>query len=80
MALFTKKTSSFSKIILISSIRFYQRFLSHWLGGRCRFFPTCSHYALEAIEKKGVRYGLYLAIKRIFRCQPFCKGGLDPLL
>jgi len=46
----------------------------------CRFFPTCSEYSSEAIEKYGVVKGGFLGVKRIFRCNPFCRGGYDPLL
>ncbi|MBP8128925.1 MAG: membrane protein insertion efficiency factor YidD [Candidatus Hydrogenedentes bacterium] len=65
--------------LLIGLIRLYQRFLSPWLGQNCRFYPTCSHYAIEAIEKHGVLKGVGLAAWRILRCQPFCKGGVDPV-
>ena len=64
--------------VLIFPIRVYQRVLSPLLPNRCRFYPTCSHYAVEAIEKYGAR-GLWLAIKRILKCHPLHPGGYDPV-
>lgn len=60
-------------------IRFYQLCISPMLGPHCRFSPTCSQYALEAIKTYGVLKGLYLAFKRISKCHPFHAGGHDPL-
>lgn len=65
--------------LLIWMIRQYQRFLSPLLGQNCRFHPTCSQYAVEAIGKYGVIVGLYYATRRILRCHPFCAGGYDPV-
>ena len=65
--------------ILIAGIRVYQRFLSPLLGNNCRFQPTCSQYAVEAIRKYGAMRGSAYAIWRIARCQPFCAGGHDPV-
>lgn len=62
---------------MILLIRGYQYFLSPWLGHQCRFVPTCSHYAIEAIEKYGAIQGAWLTLKRLVRCQPFCAGGED---
>ena len=59
---------------LCAPIRFYQRFISPGLGRNCRFIPTCSQYALEAIEKYGALKGGWLALKRISRCHPFHFG------
>lgn len=67
-----------SKIILIT-IRFYQYALSPWLGRSCRFEPSCSYYAHDAVLKYGVFKGLGLSIKRISRCHPFHPGGYDPV-
>jgi putative membrane protein insertion efficiency factor len=67
------------KAILIAPIRFYRFFLSPWLGRQCRFTPTCSAYAIEAIETHGARRGLWLAVCRIGRCHPWTVGGLDPV-
>ncbi len=60
-------------------IRLYRRFLSPLKPATCRFSPTCSAYAVEAIEIHGVVRGLGLALWRILRCQPFCEGGHDPV-
>jgi putative membrane protein insertion efficiency factor len=60
-------------------IRAYQRALSPWLGTNCRFLPTCSVYADEAIARFGVLRGGWLAARRLVRCQPLCAGGYDPV-
>jgi hypothetical protein len=61
-------------------IRFYRKFITPMLGqSKCRFKPTCSHYGLEALKLHGAFKGLALTIWRILRCQPFCKGGFDPV-
>jgi len=60
-------------------IRAYQLLLSPFLGSHCRFTPSCSHYAAEAIARYGALRGSWLAIKRIGRCHPFCDGGYDPV-
>jgi putative membrane protein insertion efficiency factor len=65
--------------LLIVLIRGYKRFISPLLGDNCRFYPTCSSYAIEALQVHGVCKGLVLAAWRILRCNPFCKGGLDPV-
>ncbi|MBC8038244.1 MAG: membrane protein insertion efficiency factor YidD [Rhizobiales bacterium] len=67
------------KAILIAAIRFYQLTLSAFTGRRCRYLPTCSEYASEAIEKHGSRRGLLLAISRVSRCQPWGGEGFDPV-
>ena len=68
------------KKILISIIRFYRKYLSKLKGrGTCIYVPTCSEYAIEALEKHGVVKGSLLAIFRILRCNPFSKGGYDPV-
>ncbi|MDY0360301.1 MAG: membrane protein insertion efficiency factor YidD [Desulforegulaceae bacterium] len=61
-------------------IRFYQLAISPYLGNNCRFYPTCSAYSYQAIEKYGIIKGLFLSIKRILKCNPFHPGGYDPLL
>ncbi|MDI9470914.1 MAG: membrane protein insertion efficiency factor YidD [Bacillota bacterium] len=66
------------KRLLLGLIRAYQRELSPQLGASCRFVPTCSEYAAQAIEAYGVLCGLGLALWRILRCNPFGKGGYDP--
>jgi len=65
--------------ILILPIRLYQRTISPWLGEHCRFYPTCSNYCIEALERHGMVYGLWLALKRICKCHPFHPGGIDPV-
>jgi putative membrane protein insertion efficiency factor len=60
-------------------IRFYRKAVSPWLPPACRYYPTCSAYAIEAIEKYGVWQGGLLAAKRILRCHPFHAGGYDPV-
>lgn len=67
------------KKVLIGIILFYQRQISPALPPTCRYRPTCSSYAKEAIETYGAVKGSYLAIKRILRCHPFAKGGFDPV-
>jgi putative membrane protein insertion efficiency factor len=60
-------------------IRLYQLIVSPWLGPRCRFYPSCSNYALEALETHGMLRGGWLALRRIGRCHPWHPGGLDPV-
>lgn len=68
------------KRALVFLIRFYQRFLSPLkIRPTCRFYPTCSQYALEAIMKYGCVKGSYMGIKRILKCHPFHPGGYDPV-
>ena len=67
------------KTLCIVLIRFYQLFISPLFPPTCRFYPTCSQYAIEAIQKKGVLRGVWLAIKRIAKCHPFHPGGYDPV-
>lgn len=67
------------KKILIKLIRIYRKYISPMKSPCCRFYPTCSQYAIDAIEKYGALKGSFLAIKRILRCHPFNKGGYDPV-
>lgn len=60
-------------------IRFYQICISPLFPASCRFYPTCSSYALEAVQKHGPWKGICLVIKRIIRCNPWCEGGYDPV-
>ena len=60
-------------------IRVYQLTLSPFIGQCCRFTPSCSRYATEALKRHGFWYGSYLTIHRLMRCQPFCRGGYDPV-
>jgi hypothetical protein len=71
----SKATSSF----FILAIRFYQVSLGQFLGGQCRFVPTCSQYAIEAIKQFGALKGGYMAAKRIAKCHPFGSKGYDPI-
>ncbi len=67
------------RTILIWLIKGYKYFLSPWVGNQCRFEPSCSTYAMEAITRYGAIKGSWLTMKRLVRCQPFCKGGEDPV-
>ncbi len=69
------------KKLLLSMIRFYRKHISPLRAPCCRFIPTCSEYALEAIEKYGAAKGGFLALKRLLRCHPFYRGGkiYDPV-
>lgn len=62
---------------LIATIRCYQWLISPMLGPRCRFYPSCSHYAIEAVQVHGVLYGGLLSAKRICKCHPLHQGGID---
>ena len=68
-----------ARLVLLGAIRLYQLTLSGWLGGQCRFSPTCSRYAEEAIRTLGATRGVLLATRRVLRCNPFGRGGLDPV-
>ena len=63
--------------LLIGLVRGYRLLLSPWLGASCRFTPTCSVYAIEALERHGAAAGSYLTLARLARCQPWCEGGHD---
>jgi len=65
--------------IAISVLKFYKKYISPFLPGRCRFYPTCSEYAMDAINKYGILKGSIKSIYRILRCNPFNKGGYDPV-
>jgi len=60
-------------------IRFYQRIVSPFLPPACRFYPTCSSYSIQAINRYGFVIGIAMTFKRLFRCHPFCAGGYDPV-
>ena len=64
---------------LILLLRGYRRWVSPLLGARCRFHPTCSQYAIEALELHGAGHGGWLALRRVARCHPGCEGGIDPV-
>jgi putative membrane protein insertion efficiency factor len=65
--------------VLITLVRGYRLFLSPWLGSSCRFEPTCSRYALQALHEHGAAAGSYLTLGRLARCNPWCQGGCDPV-
>ena len=65
--------------LLMLLVRGYRLLLSPWLGSSCRFEPTCSAYALQALEKHGAAAGTYMTVHRLMRCQPWCQGGHDPI-
>ncbi len=65
--------------LLVAPIRFYRRYVSPLTPPSCRFTPTCSQYAIEAIQKHGPFKGLYLAVRRLLRCHPFGGSGYDPV-
>lgn len=67
------------KKIILLLIRFYQKYISIFLGKNCRFYPTCSAYTYEAIERFGIIKGGYLGVIRILKCHPFHPGGYDPV-
>ncbi|MCW7754803.1 membrane protein insertion efficiency factor YidD [Desulfobotulus sp. H1] len=67
------------KRLILILIRTYQLILSPLLGPACRFYPTCSVYAYEAVQKYGVLRGGYLAVRRVLKCHPFHPGGVDPV-
>ena len=65
--------------VLLRSIRYYQKNISPLKPGCCRFVPTCSEYAAIAVERYGAAAGSVMAMKRLLRCHPLCKGGYDPV-
>jgi putative membrane protein insertion efficiency factor len=67
------------KFLVLFPIKLYKTFLSPFFPPACRFEPSCSTYTMEAVEKYGAVRGTGMGVKRILRCQPFCKGGYDPV-
>lgn len=65
--------------VLVAFVRGYQYLLSPWWGRQCRFTPTCSQYAIEALQRHGAARGALLALKRVLRCHPWGGGGFDPV-
>lgn len=66
--------------VLVRSIRLYQLIISPWLGASCKFYPSCSQYAIQALSQKGLLTGLWLTVKRLCKCNPFHSGGHDPIV
>jgi hypothetical protein len=73
------KLSAAGQWLLLALVQLYRVFLSPFLGGACKFYPSCSKYAQEAIAIHGAKRGSVLALKRLGRCRPFTKGGFDPV-
>ncbi len=65
------------KTVLLALLRAYRFLLSPWVGNSCRFWPTCSMYAMEAIERHGALKGSYMTVTRVARCHPYSAGGVD---
>ena len=65
--------------VIVFMVRVYQRTISPFLGRSCRFYPSCSQYVIEAMKKRGILMGTLLGVWRILRCNPFCRGGYDPV-
>jgi putative membrane protein insertion efficiency factor len=76
---FNARGKSAAAWALLLLVRFYITFLSPFFGGACRFHPSCSNYAAEAIGRHGAVRGLSLSLRRLLRCNPFTKGGFDPV-
>ena len=70
---------SILKTFFVCLIKFYKLVLSPFFGVNCRYIPTCSDYAIQSIEQKGIIKGLYFGLKRIFKCHPFGGSGYDPV-
>lgn len=73
------KAMRLPQTVLMGLVKAYRLLLSPWLGAGCRFEPTCSIYALQALEQRGAIVGTYLTLHRLARCQPWCAGGHDPV-
>ena len=65
--------------VLVAALRFYQHWISPAFGQRCRYYPSCSEYAIQAVQQFGILRGLVLASWRLLRCNPFSHGGFDPV-
>tara|TARA_Y100000994_G_scaffold220698_1_gene199982 strand:+ start:154 stop:402 length:249 start_codon:yes stop_codon:yes gene_type:complete len=73
----TEKINKFIVVTMVGLIRLYRFTLSPFIGGQCRFYPTCSHYAEESIKRHGSFNGVLMAAKRLSKCHPFNPGGID---
>ena len=67
------------RLLVVAPIRVYQRLLSPAFGQRCKYYPSCSEYAAQAVERFGILRGLMLAVWRLLRCNPWSHGGFDPV-
>jgi putative membrane protein insertion efficiency factor len=67
------------RFLLIAIIKFYKYFISPLLGSNCRFYPSCSSYSIEALQRYGAIIGSYLTLRRLLKCHPFHQGGIDPV-
>jgi putative membrane protein insertion efficiency factor len=67
------------RALTLGSLRIYKRWISPLLPSACRYYPTCSEYTMEAVERYGVMRGVWMGVKRIARCHPFHEGGFDPV-
>lgn len=79
MAVESRQRVGFAQGLLIGLIRLYRLTLAFFLGGRCRFYPSCSVYAEQAVHRHGFASGSWLALRRIMRCHPWHPGGHDPV-
>ncbi len=75
----TKNEPSIAASVLLFFVRAYQYLLSPYFGSQCRFTPSCSHYAVDALTKHGALKGAYLTSRRMLRCHPWHPGGFDPV-
>lgn len=75
----TKLIQKSFQALLIGLVKFYQYTLSPVLGNHCRFYPSCSQYAIESIQAQGIKKGILLAAKRLVKCHPWHPGGVDPV-
>jgi putative membrane protein insertion efficiency factor len=73
------RTLPIMRWLLVALVRLYRVTLSIWMGGQCRYYPSCSHYAEEALLRHGALRGTLLTVRRIGRCHPWSPGGLDPV-
>ena len=67
------------RFVVVAVLRFYQRWISPAFGQRCRYYPSCSEYAVQAVQRFGILRGLLLATWRLLRCNPWSRGGVDPV-
>jgi uncharacterized protein len=76
---FGRRTSNAGTLVGLAMIRGYQLLLGPLAGGACRFHPSCSEYARQAVEEHGLVHGIWLALRRVSRCHPFARPGIDPV-